>query len=70
MSSRYGAVERWKRPIVANNVIGLLETPARVCGLAQRFVAQPRDRGRRARRWIVAGPLELDGRGRPSPNSP
>ena len=31
MSSRYGSVQRWKRPIVANNVIGLLETPARVC---------------------------------------
>ena len=36
MSSRYGSVKRWKRPIVANNVIGLLEQPARVCNASQR----------------------------------
>ena len=38
MSSRYGGVQRWKRPIVANNVIALLETPGRVCLAAQRFI--------------------------------
>ena len=38
MSSRYGGVPRWKRPIVANNVIALLETPARVCNGSQRFI--------------------------------
>ena len=38
MSSRYSVVPRWKRPIVANNVIALLDTPARVCNGSQRFI--------------------------------
>src|SRR5262249_1449950 len=39
MSSKYGGVRLWKRPIVANNVIALLETAWRVCAASQRFIA-------------------------------
>ena len=70
MSTRYGAVRRWQRPIVANNVIGLLETAGRVCGLSQRFLGNLVIRGRPCSPLDVAGPLELDRRGRPSPTSP
>jgi hypothetical protein len=66
MSSRYGAVPRWKRPIVANNVIALLETPARVCNGAQRFVGNLVVRGRSCSETDFVGPADLDARGRPS----
>jgi Right handed beta helix region len=70
MSSRYGLVKRWMRPIVANNVIGLLETPARVCNSSQRFVRNLIVRGRGCSLDDAVGPLELDGRGRPTFYSP
>ena len=70
MSSRYGSVERWKRPIVANNVIALLETPARVCNGAARFVSNLVIRGRACSTTDPVGPLDLDGRGRPRADSP
>lgn len=38
MSSRYGSVPPWKRPVVANNVIALLQTPARVCNASRLFL--------------------------------
>ena len=31
MSSKYGSVLRWKRPIVANNVIALLRAAQHIC---------------------------------------
>ena len=65
MSSRYGGVQRWKRPIVANNVIALLETPGRVCLAAQRFVRNVVIRGRSCREPRLVGDADLDGRGRP-----
>ena len=70
MNSRYGAVKRWMRPIVANNVIGLLETPARVCNGAQRFVGNHIVRGRGCSLDDPVGPVGLDGRGRPTFYSP
>jgi hypothetical protein len=70
MSTRYGSVQRWKRPIVANNVIALLETPGRVCGMAQRFVRNLVVRGRSCSSEDYVGPLDLDGRGRPGAYSP
>ena len=70
MSSRYGSVLRWKRPIVANNVIALLETPGRVCIAAQRFIRNLVIRGKSCSRADPVGPLGLDGRGRPRPHSP
>jgi Right handed beta helix region len=69
MSSRYGGVLRWRRPIVANNVIALLETPGRVCLAAQRFVRNLVIRGKGCSRGDAVGPLGLDGRGRPTAHS-
>ena len=69
MSSRYGGVQRWKRPIVANNVIALLETPGRVCLAAQRFIQNLVIRGHGCSELDVVGPVNLDGRGRPRADS-
>ena len=70
MSSRYGSVERWKRPVIANNVIALLNTPNYVCSVAGRFVQNLVIRGRTCSRAEAVGPLGLDGRGRPRAHSP
>ena len=69
MSTRYGVVRRAQRPLVANNVIGLLETPGRVCGFAQRFVANLVVRGHGCAPEDVVGPVDLDGAGRPRAES-
>jgi hypothetical protein len=69
MSSRYGSVKRWKRPIVANNVIGLLETPARVCNGSQRFISNIVVQGRSCAKHDRVGPANLDWRGRPKADS-
>jgi hypothetical protein len=39
MSSNYGSVRLWKRPIVANNVIALLGSRWPVCATSQQFLA-------------------------------
>jgi hypothetical protein len=65
MSSRYSVVPRWKRPIVANNVIALLETPARVCNGSQRFIHNIVVRGKTCSQSDRTGSPDLDGRGRP-----
>ena len=65
MSSRYGSVPRWMRPIVANNVIALLEMPARVCNGSQRFIANVVIRGKTCSTSNRTGSPNLDGRGRP-----
>ena len=64
MSSRYGGVRLWKRPIVANNVIALLETSWRVCAASQRFLANVVLDGKNCNHDNVAGEdlLEPDGR--------
>ena len=49
MSSKYGGVRRWKRPIVANNVIALLQTSWRVCAASQRSCKTSSWKGRTAR---------------------
>ena len=69
MSTRYGAVRRAQRPLVANNVIGLLETPGRVCGFAQRFVANLVVRGHGCSPEDIVGPVDLDRLGRPTAES-
>jgi hypothetical protein len=69
MSSRYGGVQRWKRPIVANNVIALLETPGRVCLATQRFLNNVVIRGRTCSDVNHVGAAGLDGRGRPRAGS-
>ena len=70
MSTRYGAVPHWKRPIVANNVLALLETPGRVCAGSQRFLDNVVVRGRSCSPEDLVGPADLDGRGRPRIGSP
>jgi hypothetical protein len=64
MSSKYGGVRLWKRPIVANNIIGLLDTAWRVCAASQRFVANIVLRGRSCAESST-GDLDLDPVGRP-----
>jgi hypothetical protein len=69
MSSRYGSVPRWKRPVVANNVIALLEQPARVCNASQRFVNNVVVRGRTCSDVNFLGAAGVDGWGRPRAGS-
>jgi hypothetical protein len=69
MSSRYGSVPRSKRPIVANNVIALLETPGRVCLAARRFVSNVVVRGRTCSDLNHVGSAGVDGYGRPQQGS-
>ena len=69
MSSRYGSVPRWKRPVVANNVIALLEQPARVCNASQRFVNNVVVRGRTCSDVNHLGSAGVDGWGRPRAGS-
>jgi hypothetical protein len=69
MSTLYSKVKRWKRPIVVNNVIGLLEQPARVCNGAQRFLNNIVIRGHGCSRRDSVGPANLDWRGRPRADS-
>jgi hypothetical protein len=65
MSSRYGGVRLWKRPIVANNVIALLGTAWRVCAGSQRFLANVVLEGKNCTAADYAGPDDLDRSGRP-----
>ena len=65
MSSRYSIVPRWKRPIVANNVIALLDTPARVCNGSQRFISNVVVQGKSCSESDRTGSPDLDGRGHP-----
>ena len=58
-----------ERPIVANNVIGLLETPARVCNSSQRFLNNIVVQGRSCSKHDRVGPANLDWRGRPKADS-
>jgi hypothetical protein len=69
MSSLYGGVRRWKRPIVANNVIALLQTSWRVCAASQRFLRNLVIEGNDCTADDYAGPADLDHFGRPRPDS-
>lgn len=65
MSSRYGGVPRHKRPVVANNVIALLETPGRVCLAARQFSNNVVVRGRTCSDANLVGSAGVDWRGLP-----
>ncbi|MGZ4408886.1 MAG: right-handed parallel beta-helix repeat-containing protein [Gaiellaceae bacterium] len=65
MSSLYGGVRRWKRPIVANNVIALLQTSWRVCAASQRFLRNIVIEGKDCSADNYSGPADLDHLGRP-----
>jgi len=69
MSSKYGGIRRWKRPIVANNVIALLNTSWRVCGASQRFIANIVLRGKNCAADGYAGGDDIDASGRPHADS-
>jgi Right handed beta helix region len=69
MSSKYGGIRRWKRPIVANNVIALLRTSWRVCGASQRFLRNVVLDGTNCASSDYTGPIDLDSGGRPLPDS-
>jgi hypothetical protein len=69
VSSRYGSVPRWKRPIVANNVIARLETPGHLCSSTQRFINNVIVHGRGCSSSDVVGSAGVDGHGRPRPGS-
>jgi Right handed beta helix region len=69
LSSRYGTVPRWKRPIVANNVIARLETPGHLCSSTQRFINNVVVLGRGCSSSDLVGSAGVDGRGRPRPGS-
>jgi hypothetical protein len=66
LSSRYGGVPRRLRPIVVNNVIGLLETPARVCNGTKQFAGNVIVRGRSCSETGLVGQIVVDRRGRPT----
>ncbi|MCZ7587970.1 MAG: right-handed parallel beta-helix repeat-containing protein [Gaiella sp.] len=69
MSSKYGSVLRRKRPIVANNVIALLEKRAHICSAARLFAHNVVLDGTGCAPSDRVGPAGLDGRGRPRRDS-
>lgn len=69
ISSKYGGIRLWKRPIIANNVIALLHTSWRVCGASQRFIANVVLRGKNCAADGYAGADDLDANGRPRDDS-
>src|SRR5262249_42514171 len=60
MSSRYGGVPMRERPILANNVIGLLEVRRHVCSETRRSISNVILRGRRCSASDRVGPAYLD----------
>ena len=66
MSSLYGRVPMAKRPILANNVIGLLRVPNHVCSELKASVSNIVLRGERCSKTDSVGAANLDGRGRPT----
>jgi hypothetical protein len=66
MTSLYGAVPKRKRPVIANNVIGLLRMPARVCNGARVSIANVVIRGRGCSPSDRVGKAYLDPQGRPT----
>jgi hypothetical protein len=66
MSGVYWGLQRRKRPLLANNVIGLVEDPHHVCSVARAAVANVVLRGTPCRGPKHAGPAKLDAKGRPT----
>jgi hypothetical protein len=69
MSSKYGGIRLWKRPIIANNIIALLNTSWRVCAASQRFIANVVLRGKNCAADGYAGADDLEASGRPRDDS-
>jgi hypothetical protein len=66
---RYGGYSRRERPLIVNNVIGLLRTWGRVCLGARGSISNVILRGHRCSRSDRVGPAYLDPRGRPTVRS-
>jgi hypothetical protein len=69
MSSVYWGLLRRNRPLLANNVIGLVEVPHHVCSVARRAVSNVVLRGFACPGANLVGPVHLDPRGRPTASS-
>jgi hypothetical protein len=69
ISSRYGGVPRRLRPLLANNVIGLLRERWPVCDAVRASVANVVLRGQACTSSDVVGPADTDDRGRPTRES-
>ncbi len=69
MSSKYGGVLRRKRPIVANNVIAVMEKRAHICSASRLFAYNVVLDGTGCSESDLVGPADLDGRGRPRRDS-
>jgi hypothetical protein len=69
MASRYGGLPRNQRPIIANNVIGVLESAWPVCPTARVSVSNVVMRGRVCSASDRLGPAKLDSLGRPTAGS-
>jgi hypothetical protein len=66
---RYGGYSRRERPLVVNNVIGLLRTWGRVCFGTRGSISNVVVRGHRCSRSDTRGRVYLDRRGRPTARS-
>jgi hypothetical protein len=66
---RYGGYSRRERPLLVNNVIGLLRTWGRVCFGARGSISNVVVRGHRCSRSDKRGRVYLDRRSRPTPRS-
>jgi hypothetical protein len=66
---RYGGYSRRERPLLANNVIGLLRTYGRVCLGARGSISNVMLRGHRCSRSDRGGPAYLDRGSRPTSRS-
>jgi hypothetical protein len=66
---RYGGYSRRERPLIVNNVIGLLRTWGRVCFGARGSISNVIIRGHRCSRSDQVGFAHLDRRGRPTARS-
>ena len=66
MSGVYWRMQRHKRPLLANNVIGLVKEPHHVCSVARLAVSNVVLRGSRCIGFNRLGPAHLDASGRPT----
>ncbi len=66
MSGVYWKLQRRKRPLLANNVIGLVEDPHHVCSVARTAVSNVVLRGVACRGFNRVGRAHLDAFGRPT----
>jgi len=66
MSGLYWGLQRRRRPVLANNVIGLIQDPHHVCSVAARAIGNVVLRGTACRGQNSLGDVHLDPRGRPT----